>query len=241
MTTRTCYPVSKKGVAFKTQSKLSDVEMAALGLAKTICDDDSVSSDDSNCLLSIINEGFCGEITNHHSFEMRNRLSTSSSTSSSITRASDFTSKRKSDQEMKSKAYSVTHTQMTDLSCSSSCSFRCSQKMTFHSQREQFITFWGTKGSEDSASSSKRKEKLLTYLKKAYDPEKGTFRFFTLATECYPSLEICEYAAAHCICVNPDTSRQWQDCKKQVKKTRYDSLGKEYPLSDDGTLFNCSR
>jgi len=219
-------------IRFEAQASatmLSAEELQALGLIKTLKNDEAVSDDDVEQMCGLVHDGYYG----------RSRSTCKSQQSDLPCEVPDVTnnrSKRLSDEDMKREAYATSH--VTSFACTSSCSFQCSQKITFYGQRQQFLDYWGPKESKDTISTKQRKANLVTYMKRAYDKEKKTFRFFTVKSGFVPSFEICEYAAAHCLCINPHTSRIWETSKKIAKSMKYDSLGKELSDSDiDGNTI----
>jgi hypothetical protein len=207
-------------------SPLDAEELDALGLVKIISSDKSVNKSELNQLCGLVNEGYCKK--SRDAFEFKK-----SETNSVSSYAVQGRSKRLSDEDMKREAYETTLDTMTSFACTSSCKFQCSQKITLYGQRQQFMKFWGAKDSKDIITTSERKAKLETYMKRAYNKETRTFRFFTVETAFVPSFEICEYAAAQCLCINPYTSRIWESSKRIAKTLMYDSLGNEIPKRDD--------
>jgi len=210
---------------------LSAEELQALGLIQTFKKDEAVSDDDVEQLCGLVHDGYYG--SSRSTFKSQQR-----DLPCEMPDVTKNRSKRLSDEDMKRDAYATSHDEMTSFACTSSCSFQCAQKITFSGQRQQFLDYWGPKESKDTVSTKQRKANLGIYMKKAYDKEKKTFRFFTVKSDFVPSYEICEYAAAHCLCINPHTSRIWETSKTIAKKAKYDSLGKEISDSDiDGNII----
>jgi hypothetical protein len=154
-----------------------------------------------------------------------------------VKEASSKSFKRLSDSILKTNAYSITHYDMSDFNCPSTCQFNCAERITLLSQRTQFEQFWGPLSDESSAKSKSKKEKLLDFFRNAYDKVRNEFKFYTHSSTHFPTkFEICEYAAAHCLGINLKSNRQWAKYKKLVQNRPLNSIGGE--LKKGQLIFN---